>query len=73
MRKYFLEDPMLPGGGFFINVRRDNDCVFCNHCTDVFWDYTNLIYGIVCDEDHDTNDDDCRYFREDGKNERMDS
>lgn len=67
MRKYFLEDLMHPSGGVFVNVRRDKDCVFCQHCTDVFWDYTNLIYGIACDEDHDTNDDDCRYFREDGE------
>ena len=21
-------------------------CVFCEHCTDIWWDYTHGIYGI---------------------------
>lgn len=25
-------------------------CVFCNHCTDVFWDYHG-IYALICDID----------------------
>ena len=66
-RKYFLKDPLHPEGGFHINVKREKDCVFCDHCTDIFWDYTNLIYGIVCSKDHDTNAEGCEYFREDGK------
>lgn len=68
-RKYFLKDPLHPEGGFHINVKREKDCVFCDHCTDIFWDYTNLIYGIVCSEDHDINAEDCQYFREDGEDE----
>jgi hypothetical protein len=24
-------------------------CLFCEHCSDIFWDYTNGIYGISCD------------------------
>ena len=24
-------------------------CLFCFHCTDIFWDYTNGIYDIICD------------------------
>lgn len=25
-----------------------HSCLFCNHCTDIFWDYTNGIYALVC-------------------------
>lgn len=67
MRKYFLEDPLHPEGGFYINVKREKDCVFCDHCTDIFWDYTHLIYMIMCDERHDPSVDNCDHFREDGE------
>lgn len=49
MRTYFLEDDLHPKGGITINVECDRDCVFCEHCTDIWWDYTNLIYMIYCD------------------------
>ena len=26
----------------------DNHCVFCEHCTDIFWDYTNGPYMVGC-------------------------
>ena len=29
-------------------------CVFCDHCTDVFWDYTNGPYMVFCDISADT-------------------
>ena len=32
MRKYFLEDSLHPRGGITINVKLDNDCVFCENC-----------------------------------------
>lgn len=32
----------------------DNCCLFCNHCTDIFWDYTHGIYMTLCDIDEDT-------------------
>lgn len=66
MRKYKLHDPLHPDGGPIINVKHDNDCVFCKHCTDVFWDYTNLIYAIWCENDHDTSKRPCEYFEEGG-------
>lgn len=28
----------------------DHACVFCKHCTDVFWDYSNGIYNLFCDK-----------------------
>ena len=64
-RTYFLEDPLHPCGGVTVNVKHDKDCVFCKHCTDVWWDYTNLIYMIFCDEDHDVWSRPCEYFEED--------
>ncbi len=64
MRKYFLEDILHPNGGVTINVKYDEDCVFCEHCTDIWWDYTNLIYMIHCEDGHDTWERPCRYFVE---------
>ena len=63
-RKYFLEDALHPRGGIEVMCTDDHDCVFCDHCTDVYWDYTNLIYAISCEENHDPNDRPCKYFKE---------
>ena len=27
----------------------ENHCVFCEHCTDIFYDYTNGPYLFFCD------------------------
>lgn len=64
MKDFFLEDTLNPKGGVTIKVKSDKDCVFCKHCTDIFWDYTNLIYMIICDEEHDPWDRPCAYFEE---------
>ena len=32
----------------------ENSCFFCQHCTDIFFDYTNGPYMFLCDEDADT-------------------
>ena len=48
----------------YIDGKDDTDCVFCEHCADVFWDYTNLIYMIHCNEEHDPWDRPCEYFKE---------
>ena len=63
-REYFLEDIAHPKGGIWIKCKNDKDCIFCDHCTDVYWDYTNLIYAITCEEEHDPNDRPCKYFKE---------
>lgn len=47
-RKYKLHDILHPDGGPTI-LLPENDCVFCSHCTDIFWDYTNGIYLKVCE------------------------
>ena len=45
MRTLKLKDPLHPDGGPTIRVKHDEDCVFCTHCTDIFWDYT---HGPIC-------------------------
>ena len=30
---------------------KENSCIFCAHCTDIFWDYTNGPYMFICDAD----------------------
>ena len=30
-----------------------NSCLFCIHCTDVFWDYTHGPYLTICEKDLD--------------------
>lgn len=42
-RKYKLTNDM------FVMCENDKDCVFCDRCTDIFWDFSNGIYGIVCE------------------------
>jgi hypothetical protein len=32
-----------------VKCKYDNLCVFCQHCTDVLWDYTNGPYMVFCD------------------------
>lgn len=69
MREYFLEDVLHPNGGITIKCEDDHDCVFCAKCSDVWWDYTNLIYMIACEDDHDPWDRPCKYFKEGEENE----
>jgi hypothetical protein len=28
-------------------------CVFCKHCTDIFWDFSGGIYGLICEKNMD--------------------
>lgn len=28
-------------------------CVFCKHCTDIFWDFSGGIYGLICEKSMD--------------------
>lgn len=52
MREYKLKDPIHPEGGPIVKVKNDKDCIFCDHCTDVWWDYTHGPYMFFC-EKHD--------------------
>lgn len=44
----------------------DTACVFCDHCTDIFYDYTNGPYLMFCEvPGHDCHDGaGCEYFIE---------
>ena len=37
----------LPDGRKF--GAHKHSCLFCKHCSDIFWDYANGIYEIICD------------------------
>lgn len=42
-------------------------CFFCQHCIDIFFDYTNGPYMFICDADTDTLvglNGECKYFAE---------
>lgn len=58
---------LLGGSGV---VRWDSpkrSCVFCDWCTDVWWDYSTGPYMFHCDKNHDTSYGyigQCKYFRE---------
>lgn len=64
MREIFLEDVLHPKGGITVKVKHDEDCLFCEHCSFFLLDYTNLIYLISCDEDHDPWVRPCEHFKE---------
>lgn len=49
MRTYILKDPVLPAG-YTATKLPDKHCAFCDHCTDVYWDYTNGVYMVCCDK-----------------------
>jgi len=66
MRDYVLLDPLHPNGGVTI-LADERDCVFCKYCTDIWWDYTNLIYMIACERGHEPWNRPCKYFKERNK------
>lgn len=43
----------------------DTSCVFCNHCTDIFYDYTNGPYMFLCEKGHGDFET-CNEFEEEG-------
>ena len=59
-----MEDVLHPKGGITVRCKDDHDCVFCEHCTDVFWDYTSLIYMIICDLNRNPWERPCECFTE---------
>ena len=53
--------------GLIFDVKQDQACVFCKHCTDIYYDHHGP-YMICCDlEDPNADDhnryDDCRHFK----------
>lgn len=49
MREFHYNDPIGPG----VTVRApEKCCLFCKHCTDIWWDYTNGPYMLSCEIFH---------------------
>lgn len=42
----------------------DKCCLTCAHCTDVFWDYTNGPYMVICELTDEPKFTDCEDFEE---------
>ena len=67
MKLYKCHDPIGPG----VTVRApERCCLFCKHCSDVYWDYTNGPYMMICSADHEETlgyHAKCEYFEEDEK------
>lgn len=39
---------------FYRAIAPSTSCLFCEHCDDVFWDYSNGPYMFICDACADT-------------------
>lgn len=43
----------------------DNHCLFCEHCTDILYDYTHGPYMCMCELNYETaGDGSCKHFIE---------
>lgn len=40
-------------------------CLACEHCTDIFWDYTNGPYAFVCELNKECKELPCDFFEVD--------
>ena len=48
-------------------ICKDNSCLVCNKCSDIFWDYTSGPYMVICSEDHDISkgaQGQCKFYEE---------
>lgn len=45
-RPYVIDDPLTGRRTYKCPHKA---CVFCDHCTDVWWDYSNGPYMMVCE------------------------
>jgi hypothetical protein len=55
---------------FYTVMAPDRSCLFCDRCTDVFWDFTHGPYMFVCSAGADTSfgvRGDCPSFSEEGR------
>ncbi len=67
MREYECHDPIGPG---VVVIAPERACLFCEHCTDIWWDYTSGPYLFFCDKYEDVTKVDgpsgnCPDFQED--------
>lgn len=60
MKEFTINDLIFP-----IKVKLpDKHCLFCEHCTDYFYDYTNGPYLFLCDKHNDGDYKNCCDFKE---------
>lgn len=50
LKEFQCQDGLLKGRKYKLP---STACVFCNHCTDLFWDFSHGIYALFCDKDID--------------------
>ena len=50
LKEFQCQDGLLKGRKYKLPATA---CVFCNHCTDIFWDFSHGIYALFCDKDID--------------------
>ena len=62
MREYKFTDNF--GGVMVVKCKNDKDCLFCKNCSDIFYDYTNGPYMVICRLDKDTHQNNCDSFEE---------
>lgn len=43
---------------------KPKSCLVCEHCSDVFWDYTNGPYMMICELEHNPVNLTCKDFKE---------
>lgn len=72
-RIYTIHDPVC--GELKYKCKCETLCVFCSHCTDVFWDYSHGPYMVICDlsrpetEEHNYRNT-CKDFDDDYEEEK---
>ena len=51
-----------------------SSCVFCDYCSDVYWDYDNGPYMFICEHESNNTEEgykgECKYFHETRHEER---
>ena len=58
MRDFIIENPL----GVITFPMPNKHCVFCSHCSDVFYDYSHGPYMCLCTKDNDTSMGHCTDF-----------
>lgn len=50
-------------------IVKDTSCLVCDHCTDIFYDYTNGPYMVVCGiHDIPITDGSCKDYKQEKEN-----
>lgn len=58
LRDYIINDPLVK----IVCKMPANHCVFCKHCTDIFYDFSNGVYMVCCEYNLEYGD--CKRYEE---------